>query len=147
MEDSANNLLYTGTYVIIFIIAVSLSITLFYSVNKYADSAFNYQQDLQSSIINTQPTGNETNGIVTLSQDDVVAYYFNYIKKDIYSSQNSGNNDVKYNVTIDVISNPNDTANAIKEIYTHTAYYLKYTGNSLNSNNVKEVNIAITSSI
>lgn len=43
MDDSTSTLLYTATYVIIFVIALSLSIVLFLSVNSYADSAFRIQ--------------------------------------------------------------------------------------------------------
>lgn len=59
MDDSTSTLLYTATYVIIFVIALSLSIVLFLSVNSYADSAFSYTTDLNSSIINTPTTGLE----------------------------------------------------------------------------------------
>lgn len=100
MDDSTSTLLYTATYVFIFIIAVSLSIVMFLSVNKYADSAFEYSNNLSSSIINTPTTGTEEKqtGKVHLTSSDVFSYFVNYVKKDLYGNNNQSNSE--YNVTI-----------------------------------------------
>lgn len=103
MDESTNTLLYTATYVFIFIIAVSLSIVLFLSVNRYADSAFEYKQGLNGSIINTGSTGLEEyqTGQVPLTKNDVFSYYVNYVKKDLYGNSNyDTNSDVIYDVSI-----------------------------------------------
>lgn len=83
MDDSTSTLLYTATYVIIFVIALSLSIVLFLSVNSYADSAFSYTTGLNSSIINTPTTGLEESqkGQSHLTSSDVFSYFVNYVKK------------------------------------------------------------------
>lgn len=101
MDESTNTLLYTATYVFIFIIAVSLSIVLFLSVNRYADSAFDYKQGLNGSIINTGSTGLEEyqTGQVPLTKDDVFSYYVNYVEKDLYGTS-SATQDVIYDISI-----------------------------------------------
>ena len=98
MEESTSTFLYTATYVFVFIIATSLSIGLYFTVNRYADSAFNYSQNLNSSIINMPTTGTEiaNTGKVYLSRDDVFSYYVNYVMKDIYGENSSGNQDIEY---------------------------------------------------
>lgn len=103
MDESTNTLLYTATYVFIFIIAVSLSIVLFLSVNRYADSAFDYKQGVNGTIINTGSTGVEEyqTGQVPLTRSDVFSYYVNYIKKDLYgNSEHDTNSDIVYYVSI-----------------------------------------------
>ena len=77
MDESTNTLLYTATYVIIFIIAVSLAIVLFLSVNRFADSAFEYSVGIETSIINTPTTGLEEaqKGQAHLTSTDVFTYF------------------------------------------------------------------------
>lgn len=155
MDESTNTLLYTATYVFIFIIAVSLSIVLFLSVNRYADSAFEYKQGLNGSIINTGSTGLEEyqTGQVPLTKNDVFSYYVNYVKKDLYGeSTTSGayttNQDVIYDVSIKD-KNGNELVKELQynDVYDKLAdkYVLKYTSQSIDeSNNKKTVKIEIT---
>lgn len=130
MDDSTSTLLYTATYVIIFVIALSLSIILFFSVNSYADSAFSYTTGLNSSIINTPTTGLEESqkGQSHLTSSDVFSYFVNYVKKDLYGE---GNSDSGYNVTITTKSVNLDStmsyADALKAIGTDN-YILRYKG-------------------
>lgn len=148
MDESTNTLLYTATYVFVFIIAVSLSIVLFLSVNRYADSAFEYKQGLNGSIINTGSTGLEEykTGQVPLTKDDVFSYYVNYVEKDLYG-ESTTNQDVIYNVSIkDKENNVLDNKLGYNVVYNILAdkYVLKYTGESIDeSNNKKTVNIDI----
>ena len=99
MEESTSTFLYTATYVFVFIIATSLSIGLYFTINRYADSAFNYSQNLNSSVINTSTTGTEESnfGRVYLSREDVFSYYVNYTKKDIYGKDSLNNKEIVYN--------------------------------------------------
>lgn len=154
MDESTNTLLYTATYVFIFIIAVSLSIVLFLSVNRYADSAFEYKQGLNGSIINTGSTGLEEyqTGQVPLTKNDVFSYYVNYVKKDLYgesttSGEHTTNQDVIYNVSIkDKNGNELEKKLQYNAVYDKLAdkYVLKYTSQSVDeSNNKKTVNIDI----
>lgn len=132
MDDSTNTLLYTATYVIIFIIAVSLSIILFLSVNRYADSAFEYTQGLNGSIINTGTTGTEAvqTGMVPLTKDDTFSYYVNYVKKDLYGEGvTNTNQDVIYNIEIIDKNNQILTSDSsYTDVYSKLAdkYVLKY---------------------
>lgn len=155
MDESTNTLLYTATYVFIFIIAVSLSIVLFLSVNRYADSAFEYKQGLNGSIINTGSTGLEEyqTGQVPLTKNDVFSYYVNYVKKDLYgesttSGEYTTNQDVIYNVSIkDKNGNELEKKLQYNAVYDKLAdkYVLKYTSQSVDeSNNKKTVKIEIT---
>lgn len=131
MDDSTSTLLYTATYVIIFVIALSLSIVLFLSVNSYADSAFSYTTGLNSSIINTPTTGLEEaqKGQSHLTSSDVFSYFVNYIKRDLYGEKKSNDG---YNVKITTESgelNSNMSyADALKYIGTNN-YILRYKGN------------------
>ena len=155
MDESTNTLLYTATYVFIFIIAVSLSIVLFLSVNRYADSAFEYKQGLNGSIINTGSTGLEEyqTGQVPLTRSDVFSYYVNYVKKDLYgesttSGEYTTNQDVIYDVSIKD-KNGNELVKELQynDVYDKLAdkYVLKYTSQSIDeSNNKKTVKIEIT---
>ena len=52
MDESTNTLLYTATYVIIFIIAVSLAIVLFLSVNRFERRTTNDYVELISKELN-----------------------------------------------------------------------------------------------
>jgi hypothetical protein len=116
MEESTSTFLYTATYVFVFIIATSLSIGLYFTVNKYADSAFDYSKNLNSSIINTPTTGTEEKnfGRVYLSRDDVFSYYVNYAMKDIYGGASNTNNDVEYLFTF---NHPNQNASITVDSY------------------------------
>lgn len=147
MDDSTNTLLYTATYVIIFIIAVSLSIVLFLNVNRYADSAFEYTQGLNGSIINTGTTGTETvqTGMVPLTKDDVFSYYVNYVKKDLYGEGvTNTNQDVIYNIDIkDKNGLSIDNTKSYSQVYSILSdkYVLRYVSEI--SGTPKKININI----
>ena len=131
MDESTNTLLYTATFVIIFIIAVSLSIILFFSVNRYADSAFEYSVGIETSIINTPTTGLEETqkGQAHLTSTDVFSYFVNYVKKDLYGQDSS---DLGYTVKITTQSGELESSlsysEALKKIGTEN-YILRYKGN------------------
>ncbi len=134
MDDSTNTLLYTATYVFIFIIALSLSIGLYLTVNKYADSAFEYKQGLSGSIINTGSTGLEQyqTGETPLTKSDVFSYYVNYVKKDLYADS-SVKQDRNYIVTIkDKNDNNISSDEDYNTVYNNLAenYVLKYKNES-----------------
>lgn len=126
MEDSTQTLLYTATYVFIFVIAISLSIILYMSVIKYSDIAFSYKESIDSSIINVGTTGTEIEqtGKVYLTPDEVFSYYVNYIKKDIYGES-------KPNTDIEIkIEGINDNSLSYNDAYTelvkNNQYFYQY---------------------
>lgn len=153
MDESTNTLLYTATYVFIFIIAVSLSIVLFLSVNRYADSAFEYKQGLNGSIINTGSTGLEEyqTGQVPLTRSDVFSYYVNYVKKDLYGNPNyDTNSDVVYHVSIaDPETNSSDLVENLdynslqKKLSYKDKYFLEYMDDYYDNTGKKHVYIHI----
>ena len=48
MEDSAFEALYTGAYIFVFIVALTITIYLFSSITNFADLAYEYNNDVQS---------------------------------------------------------------------------------------------------
>lgn len=149
MESSTNTLIFTATYVIIFLIATTLSIILYFNVNRYADIAFNYSKNMDSSIINSEITNDKprTNQRKYLNQDEVFSYYVNYVKKDLYDT--NVNNDINYNVNI---IDPNSATASLGENLSYSEvkakldgcneYYLEYVEEIINGN-TKTVNITI----
>lgn len=94
MEDSAFEALYTGAYVFVFIIALTVTIFLFSSITDFADLAYEYEETSgDSSVIVDTPV----NQNLLLSSDEVMSYYYNYIKKDIYGDDSKKES---YNVII-----------------------------------------------
>ena len=92
--NNAFEALYTGVYIVIFITSVTIALFLFRSINEFAEDSYNYgNQATSESLI--EATG-ETN--LTLSADEVIPYYFNYVKKDIY--QERSQNELNFNITI-----------------------------------------------
>lgn len=147
MGESTNTLLYTATYVFIFVIATSLSIVLYLSVNRYADRAFEYKEGMSGSIINSASTGLEEykTGQTPLTKDDVFSYFVNYIKNDLYGTNKEGENirpSSGYNVTINEVGiNSDDTyKQAYDKIATYDKYYIQYKTTS--DDGIKEVVIS-----
>ena len=94
MEDSAFEALYTGAYVFVFIIALTVTIFLFSSITDFADLAYEYEETSgDSSVIVDTPV----NQNLLLSSDEVMSYYYNYVKKDIYGDDSKKES---YNVII-----------------------------------------------
>ena len=94
MEDSAFEALYTGAYVFVFIIALTVTIFLFSSITDFADLAYEYEETSgDSSVIVDTPV----NQNLLLFSDEVMSYYYNYVKKDIYGDDSKKES---YNVII-----------------------------------------------
>ena len=72
--------IYTGVYIFVFIAALTISLYLFNGVNRLAQSAYDFGKISSSSAII------ESDGIedVYLTKEEVISYYFNYVKKDEY---------------------------------------------------------------
>ena len=51
MDESAYTALYTGTYIFVFIIALSLTIFLFTEVVNYADVAYEFDENVPAFVI------------------------------------------------------------------------------------------------
>lgn len=81
MENSYEAL-YTGVYIFVFVAALTIALYLFQGVNDLADNAYDYGKAVDSSAVIETDTDAEDSKY--LSREDVISYYFNYIKKDNY---------------------------------------------------------------
>lgn len=84
MEESTFDAIYIGVYVFVFIIAVSSAVFLYQSISEYAEQAYEYSHmiDSGSLILNTETSRNRI-----LTGDEVLNYYYNYVKQDNYGEQ------------------------------------------------------------
>lgn len=83
MEDSANQALYTGVYVFIFVIAISATILLFSAIINYAELSYEYgDTTVNSNIIENIPTTKYK----LLTGSDVIAIIYNYMIGDKYEN-------------------------------------------------------------
>ncbi len=84
MEQSAYSALYTGTYIVVFITALTVTLYLFNSIVNYADLAYEFDEKVvDNSVIVNQPYGE--NQLLTASE--VASYYFNYVSNDVSGGQ------------------------------------------------------------
>lgn len=85
MDESAYTALYTGTYIFVFIIALSLTIFLFTEVVNYADVAYEFDEKIaDNSVIMNAPYGENQ----LIDANEVAAYYFNYVDSDLTDTYN-----------------------------------------------------------
>lgn len=94
MENSTFEAIYTGVYIFIFVIALSITIFLFRETNDYADRAYEYNvKATESSVILNAPVQKYR----LIDGNEVVSYFYNYIKRDSYGSNKT---QIEYIVTI-----------------------------------------------
>lgn len=79
MGENAQEGIFIGTYLFVFIIALSATIIMFSMINNYADLAYKYGKDVvgDGTLIENVPTTSYR--IVT--GDQLISYYYNYIKR------------------------------------------------------------------
>ena len=94
--DSVNEALYIGIYTFIFVIALSLTIFLFSSLMSYTDRVYEYMHDLSNDGVNISLQADRH---LILSSQEVVSYYYNYIKKDRLS-ENIEDNSVVLSINL-----------------------------------------------
>lgn len=94
MENSAYEALYTGAYILVFIMALTVALYLFNSINDFADLAYEFNTTVEdkSTIINAPTEAN-----ILLTGEEVLSYYYNYVKHDLYTEKESL---INYNVKI-----------------------------------------------
>lgn len=79
MENSYEAL-YTGVYLFVFVAAMTIAVYLFQGVNDLANNSYDYGKVVTGdAVIET-----DTEEAKYLSREDLISYYFNYIKKDNY---------------------------------------------------------------
>lgn len=126
MEESAYQALYTGAYIIVFITALTVTLYLFNSINDFADLAYEFNTNIENNatIINAPVGANRL-----LTGEEVISYYYNYIKNDLYTQKESN---INYIVTINGV-NTNELANkslkgVAEKINPNSKYILYYKG-------------------
>ena len=106
MESSATQAIYTGTYIFVFVAALTISLYLFNSILNFSNVAYEFEGKIEENeVIVDVPV--EANRL--LSADEVASYYYNYIVKDQYiNSSDTRNSEIeKYNVVINTGSGNN----------------------------------------
>ena len=90
MEESAFDAIYIGIYVFIFVIAVTSTIFLCNSISNYSDMAYEFSHKTDNSAL---IVGSEVQRNNIINGEEVINYYYNYIKKDKYDgSSDAGSN-------------------------------------------------------
>ena len=89
MGENAQEGIFIGTYLFVFIIALSATITMFTMINNYANLAYEYGKDVVGDGTLIKNVTTTASRIVT--GDQLISYYYNYIK-------NEGNK--TYNITV-----------------------------------------------
>lgn len=98
MEDSTYEALYSGVYVFIFIIALSASIFLFKTVNDIADQSYRYGEQVSDPSLIVDASANQYR---VINGAEVLSYYYNYVKKDLYGTGTTSGQAGKYDVVIE----------------------------------------------
>ena len=85
--ENASEAIYLGIYTMIFVIALSLTVFLFSSMLDYSEDAYEYMHSLGNDAVIVNAPANRH---LLINGQDVISYYYNYIKKD--SPQNKYRN-------------------------------------------------------
>ena len=87
--ENANEAIYLGIYTMIFVIALSLTVFLFSSMLDYSEDAYEYMHSLGNDAVIVNAPANRH---LLINGQDVISYYYNYIKKDRFSDEDYNNN-------------------------------------------------------
>lgn len=96
MEESAYDALYTAAYIFVFIAALTVTLYLFNSIQEFSEIAYDFNRNKAdgATSINLPVKGNRL-----LTGEEVLPYYYNYIKNDLYTTENNSKM-VTYNLEI-----------------------------------------------
>lgn len=94
--ENANEAIYIGVYTMIFVIALSLSVFLFSSLLDYSEESYDYMHSSGNDAITVNAPVNRH---LILNGQEVISYYYNYIKKDRFSDANY-NNQIVININL-----------------------------------------------
>lgn len=131
MEESAYQALFTGTYILVFIVALTVTLYLFNSMLDFAELAYEFNITIEdnATIINAPVEAERL-----LTGEEVLSYYYNYVKHDLYTEKESP---INYNVAIKLAPNSESINNSLTDkslsevaaiIGTDSKYILKYSG-------------------
>ncbi len=122
MEESSFQAIYTGVYIFVFIAALTTTLYMFRNVNELAENAYNYGEIATNQSVIQAPSED-----YKITGEELISYYFNYIKKDKYESDT--NEYVQnINLKIDGITNNNlPYRNLLNSISSDREYNIKVT--------------------
>lgn len=89
--ENANEAIYIGVYTMIFVIALSLTIFLFSNMMSYSERAYDYLHAVGDNSITESTIVNRN---LIISGQEVISYYFNYVKKDRFDSATYNSNTI-----------------------------------------------------
>ena len=84
MGENATEGIFIGVYIFVFVVALSGTIMLFYNINEYANLSYEYGKMVDNSGTLIEGVPATTYRVVTA--DELIGYYYNYIKGDISSN-------------------------------------------------------------
>lgn len=132
MEESAFEAIYIGIYVFIFVIAVTSTIFLYNSISDYSDMAyeFSHKSDNGALIVGSEAQKNNI-----INGEEVINYYYNYIKKDKYDGSNEQNSNYVVSINLNgkgqtpnLITDTNLTyKELVQKIGVSNKYVIEYT--------------------
>lgn len=150
MEESAIQAIYTGAYIFVFIVALTVTLYLFGSITDFSKLAYRYNNEVQGSatIVDAPVEQN-----ILLNVDEVVSYYYNYVKKDLYGDEKS-KGITNYIVDIEQLRGMNVNTTSLADVYNKLTnngrekdakYIIKYDRYTTTNNGKNaDVNISIT---
>lgn len=133
--ENANEAIYIGVYTTIFVIALSLTVFLFSSLMDYSEKAYDYMHSLGNDAILVNVPVNRH---LILSGQEVISYYYNYIKKDRFTDEEYNNKTIvsinlnTKNETPLLITNENLTYKELSEKVGLANKYILTVGNNTN---------------
>lgn len=87
--ENATEAIYIGVYAMIFVVALSVTIFLFSSLMDYTEQAYDYMHmSSNDAVLVNVPVDRH----LILSGQEVVSYYYNYVKKDRYTDKTYNSN-------------------------------------------------------
>ena len=140
MGENATEGIYIGVYIFIFVVALSATITMFFMINNYAELSYEYGKKIENS--GTLIEGAPTTTYRIVNGDQLIAYYYNYIRNssNIYHIEVKnlkGDNILELNK----MYNYNEVLNLISP---SKEYVLNYNKVTTKENGSKEVYITIS---
>ncbi len=127
MEDSTFEAMHVAVSIFVFIIAISATIYLFSSISELSERSYEYGKVKVDAAVSEQvPSENA----VILDSSQVIAYYFNYVKKDLYLAPDATVKQ-EYKVTINTPSGTLTNNLTYQQVLTSVGstrkYILEYT--------------------
>ncbi len=136
--ENASEAIYIGIYTLIFVIALSLTVFLFSSMLDYSEEAYEYMHSLGNDAVLVNVPANRH---LLLNGQEVISYYYNYIKKDRFSDEDYNSNiivSINLNTKDESPLMLNDTDMSYKDLLEDIGLNNKYiltVGDNTNDNN------------